>query len=176
MKTIGALVAGLLSFSSAALAEIDFDSEIQRLDTSVESIDLSADLSNADLETLFQKQDKQFPDQVAAMIAAEHDAWAEHSAKIEKHLTHYGIDYHRSYREGFRRSYYNGYRYANRHRAGYVYRTPYTHRSAYSYSYWWSARSYSRHVYGSYNSYARINVGFRHGYSYAYLYGYRQGC
>jgi hypothetical protein len=168
-----AMVASMASAPAIAETEAGFES----FDTALEGVDVNVagDLT-PEYETIFIKQDKDFPDQVAEMIASERSAWEEHAKKLEKSWWNQSIDYTKSYRYGFRHSFYNGYRYSTRHVHSYQYNNwgwANNHRSAYVYSY--------RHAYR--NNWARnvvrinvtMNWGYRSGYQYAYRYGYSYG-
>jgi hypothetical protein len=133
MKTMQAIVFALsLGWAAQGLAQ---DEDLSTLDTSLAGVTPSASVVSSDFETIFVKQDKDFPEQVAAMIKAETTAWEEHSKKLDKSWWNKGIDYCRSYREGYRHSFHNGYRYAKRYQHGYQYQSnSHSARDAYVYS------------------------------------------
>jgi hypothetical protein len=159
------------AFSMSAMAANEIEAGMESLNTSVEGIDLSKELKSDDFEHMFVKQEKQFPDQIAEMIALEHAAWDEHSQKLEKDHSFSNVDDHRIYRSAFRESYYNGYRYGNRNYYGHQYQSHYNHRQAYEWSYHNSGRRHWNTVSVTI-SYPRWSHWYSRGYSSAYSWGY----
>ena len=161
-------VCAMLAWTGSAFAQ-DTEQGFDSFDLGLDSVDLDADLHNEDFEYMFEKQDKDAPEQVAAMIAAEKEAWEDHAQKLDKH---WDLRTYRAYRTGFRQSYYNGYRYQNRYRHGHQYRyRNYSHQRAYRYSYHRSCRT-SRYYRGAYRTY---RTGYNRGYQSGYRRGYYHG-
>jgi hypothetical protein len=170
------LVAISMLIGSNAMAVEPTEAGFESFDLSLDGVDVNSVPQAADLETIFVKQDKDFPDQVSSMIASEKEAWEEHAKKLDKGWWNQGIDYCRSYRYGFRHSFYNGYRYSTRNNHGYSYSyNRYSHRNAYEYGYRYSYRNYwSVSVSVSVN-YSTMTLGYRSGYQNAYRNGHAWG-
>ncbi len=161
-----------LSLAWAGLSQAQAN-ELNGLDTSLAGVQPLSGPVSGDFETIFIKQDKDFPEQVAAMLKAEAAAWEEHSKKLDKSWWNKGIDYCRAYREGYRNSFHNGYRFGQRYEHGYQYQSNYhSPREAYVYSYQYSYSRFSAN-YSSYgNNVSTAYSAYQEAYSVAYTSGY----
>ena len=85
MKKFLACVAVMaLVFASSAIADEDTETGFYDFDLSIEDYNLDNFTPSEDLDYVFAKQDKDSPDQVAAMIEDEQEAWEAHVAKLDK--------------------------------------------------------------------------------------------